>query len=232
MPPYGAAIRIPRRGWRPRQPVPTSPVGAIAESPAEARPCPTSGPPRASAPTMQTHVPRRGDPCGRPPTRARVRQRATKGRPYGVRLSVPRPCPTSGRGRAPPLRCKPASPRRGGACPSRRPASASHNGPGRAPPLRCKPASPRRGGCQPPTASPAPAKKPASAARSEKQPPPGLFFRYRRAISVSARARARTKSAPVKVCRPVLVVQGMFSFMMSSSRIFYLQAHHSANAVP
>ena len=56
MPPYAVAIRIPRRGWRPRQPVPPSPVGAIAESPADPRLCPTSGPPGASAPTQQTDI--------------------------------------------------------------------------------------------------------------------------------------------------------------------------------
>ena len=51
-----AQTHIPRRGWRPRQPVPPSPVGAIAESPADPRPCPTSGPPGASAPTQQTDI--------------------------------------------------------------------------------------------------------------------------------------------------------------------------------
>ena len=38
-----------------------SPVGAIAESPADMGTCPTGGPSRAPAPTVQTSVPCRGD---------------------------------------------------------------------------------------------------------------------------------------------------------------------------
>ena len=109
MPPYGVAIRIPHRGWRPRQPVPTSPVGAIAESPADPRPCPTNGPPGASAPTEQTNVPRRDEHCSSAcPTCARVRQTGRRGRrplrskptsPVGTSIARPfvRPAPVSDR---------------------------------------------------------------------------------------------------------------------------------------
>ena len=216
-----AVSPVLRRGRRPRRPVCwtrvrihgrpmvvparkcVSPRRGGYQPPAYLRLCPTNG--RViPAPTMQTHVPvgaiHESPAC---PPFALARQTGRRGRR--------------------PLRCNPRLPVGEGLAPPAGLRPRPTTGRGRAPPLRCKPASPRRGGYQPPAASPAPTKKPPSAAQSEKQPPPGLLFVYRRAISVSARARARTKSAPVKVCRPVLVVQGMFSFMMSSSR-FYLQA--------
>ncbi len=56
------------------------PVGAIHESPADLRPCPTSGLSRAPAPTKQTNVPPKGRFTNRPQTCAHVRQAGCRGR--------------------------------------------------------------------------------------------------------------------------------------------------------
>ena len=111
-----------RRGRPPLRSGRRFPVGATLA--VARRPAPVSDQRAGTspAPTERTEVPRRGDPCGRPPICANVRQAGRRGRR--------------------PLRCGRRFPRRGGAkcpswvCPSRRQARTSDQRAGQARPLR------------------------------------------------------------------------------------------------
>ena len=94
-PPICARVGQNGRGQAPHLRCKTpSPVGAIHESPADPRPCPTGGPPRASAPTEQTNVPRRDEHCSSVcPTHAYVEQTGgDKPRPYAADGHFPASC--------------------------------------------------------------------------------------------------------------------------------------------